>query len=297
MKGDFNMDNSIDLSQIKRRSAVKTFFKRLAKNKLAVVGLVIIAFLILIAIFGPIIAPYSYKEQDLNNTFARSSFEHPLGTDNLGRDELSRLIYGTRQSLLIGFMSVILGAFLGTIFGVIAGYYGGLVDNILMRVLDVYQSIPGLILSIVLAVTLGPGLRNAIIALGIGTMPIYARIVRAPMLQIRGMEYIEAAKAINASDFRIILRYGLPNAVAPLIIQITMSIGLSILAAAMLSFIGLGAQPPLAEWGAMLTDGKGYIRDHGYLITYPGIAIVISVLAFNLFGDGLRDALDPRLKN
>lgn len=291
------MDNDVNRVEIKKRSAVKTFFKRLSKNKLAIAGLVVIVLLVLLAIFGPLIAPYSYKEQDLSNTFAKSSPEHLLGTDNLGRDVLSRLIYGTRQSLLIGVMSVAIGAILGTTFGVFAGYYGGMVDNILMRFLDIYQSIPGLLLSIVLAVSLGPGLKNAIIALGIGTMPIYARIVRAPLLQIRNMEYIEAARALNASDFRIIMKYALPNAIAPLIIQITMSIGLSILAASMLSFIGLGAQPPVAEWGAMLTEGKTYMREYSYLITYPGIAIVLSVLAFNLLGDGLRDALDPRLKN
>ena len=291
------MENSQAITAFKKRSAIKTFFKRLAKNKLAVAGLVIIVILILVAVFAPLIAPYGYEKQDLANTFAKSSGEHLLGTDNLGRDVFSRLIYGTRQSLQIGVLSVALGAFLGTVFGVFAGYYGGIIDNILMRILDVYQSIPGMILSIVLAVTLGPGLNNAIIALGIGTMPIYARIVRAPLLQIRSMEYIEAARAINARDFRIVTRYALPNAVAPLIVQITMSIGLSILAAAMLSFIGLGAQPPVAEWGAMLTEARAYIRNHGELITYPGIAIVISVLAFNLFGDGLRDALDPRLKS
>lgn len=290
------MQNSEIVIEVKKRSKLKTFFKRLAKNKLAVVGLVIIVLLILIALLAPVIAPYGYAEQDLKNTFAGSSSEHLLGTDNLGRDVLSRLIYGSRQSLQIGILSVALGAALGTVFGIFAGYYGGLVDNILMRILDIYQSIPGLILSIVLAVTLGPGLNNAIIALGIGTMPMYARIIRASLLQVRNMEYIEAARAINANDFRIVLKYALPNAISPLIVQITMSIGLSILAAAMLSFIGLGAQPPIAEWGAMLTEGKSFIREHGYLITYPGIAIVISVLAFNLFGDGLRDALDPRLK-
>lgn len=281
----------------RKKSALKTFLKRLSKNKLAVVGLVIIILLFAIAIFAPLIAPYSYETQDLQNTFAKPSAEHLLGTDNLGRDELSRLIYGTRQSLTIGVLSVAMGTVLGMTLGIFAGYYGGNVDNVLMRFLDIYQSIPGILLSIVLAVTLGPGMNNAIIALGIGTMPIYARIIRASLLQIRSMEYIEAARAINASDLRIIMKYALPNAISPIIVQVTMSIGLTILSTAMLSFIGLGAQPPIAEWGAMLTDGQGYIRSHGYLITYPGIAIIISVLAFNLFGDGLRDALDPRLKN
>ena len=168
---------------------------------------------------------------------------------------------------------------------------------VLMRFLDVYQSIPGLILSIALATSLGPGIENAIIALGIGTMPIYARIIRASLLKVRKMEYIEAARAINANDFRIVMKHAIPNAFAPLLVQITMSIGLSILSASMLSFIGLGAQPPSAEWGAMLTDGKDFIRTHSSMIMYPGIAMVVTVLAFNLLGDGLQDALDPRLKN
>jgi peptide/nickel transport system permease protein len=291
------MQTSETITYVKKRSAFKMFMKSIFKNKLATIGLAVIILLLLVAAFAPLIAPYSYITQDLNNAFAPPSWEHLLGTDNLGRDELSRLIYGTRQSLQIGLLSVALGAALGTTFGLFAGYYGGLVDELLMRFLDIYQSIPGILLSIVLAVTLGPGLNNAIIALGIGTMPVYARIIRAPLLQIRNMEYIEAARAINARDFRIIMKYGLPNAVAPLIVQITMSIGMSILSASMLSFIGLGAQPPVAEWGAMLTEGQSFIRQHGFLITYPGIAIIISVLAFNLFGDGLRDALDPRLNS
>ena len=283
--------------EAKKEAGISIFWRRLRKNKLAVIGLFVIILLILIAAFAPLIAPYGYAEQDLLNTFAPSSREHILGTDDLGRDELSRLIYGTRQSLQIGVFSVAIGMFIGTILGTIAGFYGGRADMLLMRFLDIYQSIPGLLLSIALATSLGPGLENAIIAIGVGTMSVYARIIRASLLRVRSMEFIEAARAINANDFRIIIKHALPNAIAPLLITITMSIGQSILSASMLSFIGLGAQPPTAEWGAMLTAGKDFMRTHGSLITYPGIAMLITVLSFNLLGDGLRDALDPRLKN
>ena len=285
------------VAEAKQESNFSIFWRRLKKNKLAVVGLFIILALVLIAAFAPLIAPYDYATQDITNVFAESSKEHWLGTDNYGRDILSRLIYGTRQSLAIGVFSVAIGVVIGTSLGILAGYYGGKVDILLMRFLDIYQSIPGLILNIALAAALGPGLENAIIAIGVSTMSAYARIIRASLLNVRSMEYIEAARAINANDFRIIVKHALPNAIAPLIIAITMNIGSSILSASMLSFIGLGAQPPVAEWGAMLTEGKAFMRTHGSLITYPGIAIVLSVLSFNLLGDGLRDALDPRLKN
>jgi peptide/nickel transport system permease protein len=289
--------SSIIVNEAKKEAAISVFWRRLRKNKLAVVGLFIIILLVLVATFAPFIAPYDFAEQDLMNTFAPPSREHLLGTDDLGRDELSRLIYGTRQSLQIGVFSVAIGVTIGTILGTLAGFYGGRADMLLMRFLDVYQSIPGLLLSIALATSLGPGLENAIIAIGVGTMSVYARIIRASLLRVRSMEYIEAARAINANDFRIVMKHALPNAIAPLLITVTMSIGQSILSASMLSFIGLGAQPPTAEWGAMLTAGKDFMRTHGSLITYPGIAMLITVLSFNLLGDGLRDALDPRLKN
>lgn len=270
---------------------------RLAKNKLAMLGLIIIVVMVLLAVAAPLVAPYDYMAQDYTAIYSTPSREHLLGTDGLGRDILSRLIYGTRQSLRIGVLSVAIAAVLGTIMGSIAGYYGGAVDNILMRILDIYQSIPGMLLSIALAASLGPGINNAILAIGISTIPAYARIIRASILTVREKEYIEAAVAINASDSRIIMKHVLPNAIAPLIVEITMNIGNSILAAATLSFIGLGAQPPAPEWGAMLCEGRNYMRDYGYLVIYPGICIMASVLSFNLLGDGLRDALDPRLRN
>ena len=281
----------------KPKSQAMEVMKRLARNKLAMLGLFVIVLMILMAIFAPLIAPYGYETQNMKAVYLPPCKEHLLGTDRLGRDILSRLIYGARQSLRIGIFSVAIGAVLGTTLGAIAGFYGGKTDNIIMRILDIYQSIPGMLLSIALAASLGPGVNNAILAVGISTIPVYSRIIRASIMTVRDKEYIEAATAINASDFRIITRHVLPNAFAPLIVEITMNIGNSILMAATLSFIGLGAQPPSPEWGAMLSEGRNFMRDYGYLVIYPGICIMASVLSFNMLGDGLRDALDPRLKN
>ena len=281
----------------KKKSHTKEILHRLFKNKLAVAGLVVIILLVLVAIFAPFLAPYGYEVQDLTATYQFPNGTHLIGTDNLGRDILSRLIYGTRQSLRIGVLSVAIASICGITLGSIAGFYGGKTDNILMRILDIYQSVPAMLLSIALAAALGPGINNAILAIGISTMAEYARMIRAQILTIREREYVEAARAINASDARIVLKHIIPNAFAPLIVSITMNIGNSILAAATLSFIGLGAQPPLPEWGAMLSAGRSYMRDYGYLVIIPGICIMISVLAFNLLGDGLRDALDPKMKN
>lgn len=281
----------------KPKSQLVEILERLAKNKLAMLGLIIIILMTLAAIFAPFIAPYNYAQQDMSAVYLSPCKEHLLGMDKLGRDILSRLIFGARQSLRIGVFSVAIGAILGTILGSIAGFYSGKVDNIIMRFLDIYQSIPGMLLSIALAASLGPGVNNAILAVGISTIPVYSRIIRASIMTVRDKEYIEAATAINASDFRIITKHVLPNSFAPLIVEITMNIGNSILMAATLSFIGLGAQPPSPEWGAMLSEGRNFMRDYGYLVIYPGICIMASVLSFNMLGDGLRDALDPRLKN
>ncbi|MBF4694451.1 ABC transporter permease [Fusibacter ferrireducens] len=281
----------------RHKSQLKEILGRLSRNRLAMAGLIIILLIGILSLLAPIVAPYNFAEQNLKATYAAPSKAHLLGTDKLGRDIFSRLIYGARQSLKIGILSVGLASTLGTIFGSIAGYYGGKMDNILMRILDIYQSIPGMLLSIALAASLGPGINNAILAIGISTIPAYARIIRASIMTVREKEFIEAAIAINASDYHIITKHVLPNSISPLIVEITMNIGNSILAAATLSFIGLGAQPPSPEWGAMLVEGRNYMRDYGYLVIYPGICIMTSVLSFNMLGDGLRDALDPRLKN
>jgi peptide/nickel transport system permease protein len=281
----------------KKKSGLYETWRRLKKNKVAVVSLFVIIFVILIAILAPLLAPYSYEVQNTKQALASSTKEHLLGTDRLGRDILSRLIYGARQSLQMGIISIAISTVLGIIIGSIAGYYGGWTDNLLMRLLDIYQGIPMLLLTVTLAAVLGASLRNAIIAIGIAMVPGTARLMRASILTVRETEYIEAARSVNASDGRIIRKHIIPNAIAPIIVNITMGIGNCILAGAALSFVGLGAQPPIPEWGAMISDARNYMRAHATLALYPGICIMITVLAFNLLGDGLRDALDPRLKS
>ncbi|MBT9775487.1 ABC transporter permease subunit [Clostridium sp. MCC353] len=281
----------------KKESSFSGVMKRLCRNKLAMIGLGVIVIMVLAAVFADFIAPYSYTQQDLMNTFCKPGGNHLFGTDKVGRDILSRLIYGARESLKIGFLSVLMAAFFGIIMGAVAGYYGGMIDNLLMRLLDIYQSIPSILLTMVLASALGASGRNTIIALGITTIPIYARILRSQFMVCRDQEYVEAAVATNANDFEIIFKHILPNAISPLIVQITMSLGQSILAAATLSFLGLGVQPPSPEWGAMVSDGRNYLRNYPYLALFPGLCIMLTVLSFNLLGDGLRDALDPKLKN
>ena len=281
----------------KKKSRLSETWRQLKKNKAAVVSLFIVIAVALVAIFAPFLAPYPYDDQNTKRALEPPSKDHLLGTDRLGRDILSRLIYGTRQSLQMGVVATVIAAVVGVIIGAIAGYYGGWVDNLLMRLLDIYQSIPMFLLCVTLAAVLGPSLRNAVIAIGISMVPGFARLMRASILTVREMEYVEAAKSINASNARIIYKHIIPNAIAPTIVSLTMSIGGSVMAGAGLSFIGLGVQPPMAEWGAMISDARNYMRAHGTLALYPGICIMITVLAFNLLGDGLRDALDPRLKN
>ena len=281
----------------KKKSQFNDMWRRLKKNKVAVVCLVVIVIIFIVAIFAPYIAPYGYDDQNYSNTYAPPSAENLLGTDYLGRDVLSRLIYGAGQSLQLGVISTALASVIGIVIGAIAGYYGGWVDNLSMRIFDIYQSIPMFLLCITLAAIMGPSLNNATLAIGIAMVPLPARMMRASILSIREMEYIEAARAIDSSSFHIIRKYIVPNAIAPLIVFVTMNIGMNILAGSALSFIGLGAQPPMPEWGAMVADARSVMRDHGTLALYPGVCIMIIVLAFNLLGDGLRDALDPRLKN
>ena len=285
------------MNETKKRSRLAEVWRRLKKNKLAIVSLIILILLFIVAIIAPYIAPYSYEETDYSQSFAGPSSEHLLGTDRLGRDILSRLLWGSRQSLQMGLYSTVLAAVLGIIIGSIAGYYGGVVDNLLMRFLDIYQGIPMFLLCVTLAAVLGPSLRNAVIAIGISSVPLFARLMRASVLTIGEAEYIESARAISMSNTRIIMKHLIPNAISPLIVSITMNMGSAVLAGAGLSFIGLGIEAPMPEWGAMISDARSFLRGHGMLAVYPGICIMVTVLAFNLLGDGLRDALDPRLKN
>lgn len=288
------------MARPKKNKKVSRFamtWHQLKKNKIAMVSLFVLIAIILVAVLAPVIAPYSYELADKKNALAGSSPEHLLGTDRMGRDILSRLIYGTRQSLSMGIFAILISAIVGIILGAIAGYFGGWLDNLIMRLLDIYQSIPMMLLCITFAAILGPSLRNAIIAIGISMVPGFARMMRASILTVRDSEYIDAARMCNASNARIILTHIIPNAISPMIVNITMSIGGAVLSGAGLSFIGLGVQSPIAEWGAMISDGRNFMRSNPTLALYPGLCIMITVLAFNLLGDGLRDALDPRLKN
>lgn len=283
---------------VKRRGQFMEVWHRLKKNKLAVAGLIILILLIIVAIFAEQIAPYYYDEQDTSVALLApgENMAYPLGTDNLGRDLLSRIIYGTQISLQVGLVAVVVSAIFGVFFGAIAGYFGGKIDNVIMRFMDVLLAIPGILLAIAIAATLGPGMRNAIISVGISGVPSFARVVRSSVLAVRDTEYIEAARSVNASDARIIMMHILPNVLAPIIVQATLGIANAILQACALSFLGLGVQPPVPEWGAMISNSRAYLRDYGYMVTLPGLAIMLTLFSINLFGDGLRDALDPKLK-
>ncbi|MBQ9904997.1 MAG: ABC transporter permease [Synergistaceae bacterium] len=280
----------------KRRSPFVDVMMRLAKSPLAMFGLAIIFVLVFCAIFAELISPYSPIKQDLMHMFETPSAEHWLGTDEFGRDILSRLIYGARVSLQVGFIAVGIALVTGGMLGAVSGYYSGKLDNIIMRVMDVLLSIPQTLLAIAIVAALGPSLMNLMIAVGISAVPTYARIVRGSVLSIRSMEFIEAARAAGSSDLRIILKHIIPNSMAPIIVQSTLGVASAILNAAGLSFIGLGIQPPNPEWGAMLSGGRQYIRDYPHMTLYPGLAIMLTILALNFLGDGLRDALDPKLK-
>lgn len=280
----------------RRQSEFNRVTRRLLRNKSATAGLILFTLLAAMALFAPWIMPYPYEATDLMNAYAGPSSQHLFGTDELGRDVLSRIIYGSRYSLSIGLLSVALGTAIGVFLGALAGYFGGWADNGIMRFLDMIQAIPGLLLAIAVSAALGPGFMNSVLALSIGVIPMSVRLLRGSILSIRTQEYLEAATSINCSTSRIITRHVLPNSFSPLLVSSTMGIGNTILAAAALSFIGLGVQPPTPEWGAMLSAGRNYIRDSPHIVIFPGIFIMLTVLALNMFGDALRDALDPKLK-
>lgn len=271
-------------------------FHRMSKNKLAMLGLAIIIILVLMAVFADFIAPYSFDGTDLDNQFAPPRLSHPFGQDEFGRDILSRVIYGARISLKVGFISVGIALIIGSFIGAVAGYFGGKADTALMRFIDILQAIPDILLAIAIVASLGPGLGNLMIAVGIAGIPGYAKIVRSAVMSIVDMEFVEAARAGGSSDFRIIFKHIIPNCMAPIIVQATLGVAYAILNAAGLSFIGLGLEPPTPEWGAMLSGGRAYIRSYVHLTLFPGLAIVITIFALNVLGDGLRDALDPKLK-
>ena len=292
-----SMNTSVSGEKIKKQNMALITFKRMCRNKLSIAGLVIIVFFIVVAIFAPMIATHDYTEVNLLEKFTAPCAEHLFGTDELGRDLFSRVVFGTRLSLYIGLMGVIASSIAGVIIGSISGYFGGIVDTVLMRILDVLAGIPAMVLAIAICAALGSGINNCILALSIATVPSVARLVRASILNVRGMDYIEAAQSINCTNPRIIIHHVLPNAFSPLLVNMTMNYAFFVLTAAGLSFVGLGVQPPAAEWGALISAARSYTRSYPYLIIIPGIALVLLVLAFNMVGDGLRDALDPKLKD
>jgi len=281
---------------VKQRGMFRQILDRLVRNRSAMIGFSILVIIVALCLLAPVIAPQGFNDQHLLEKFQPPSLKHLCGTDNLGRDIFHRMLYGGRISLMIGAVSTLFSAAFGIIIGLFAGFYGGTADNIVMRLLDIIMSIPSILLAITIAAALGTGVNSAILAIGIASIPIFARLTRAPIIQIKNEEYIEAARAISASKLRIMFRHLLPNILSPLIVQITINVALSILLAAGLSFLGMGVQPPNPEWGAIITSAKVYITDHSYMVTMPGIAIALTVIGLNLFGDGLRDCLDPRLK-
>ena len=281
----------------KKQSEIVRILKQLRKNKLAMAGLFIFIVECLLALLSPLIIPYSVTEMDFTAVYTGPSSAHLFGCDDMGRDIFSRILYGGRYSLTIGLVAVAFAVFFGIIIGAVAGYYGGQVDNIIMRLLDVIQAIPGMLLMIVISAVLGNGFFQTIIAMSVGTIPGMARMLRAQMLKERGNEYIEASISINCSQPRIIFNHLLPNCLSPIIVQATMGVAQTITLAAGLSFIGLGIKPPSPEWGAMLSNARTYIRDAWHVTVIPGLGIMLTILALNLMGDGLRDALDPRLKD
>lgn len=272
-------------------------FSRLKRNKVAMIGLAIFILEIIIAVAAPLLMTHDYAAMDMSQALQPPSAEHFFGTDDLGHDVFSRVLYGARYSLIIGVCAMLLAAVIGIIIGVIAGYSGGTVDNLIMRFLDVIQSIPALLLVIVIAAVLGTGVPMTILALAVSHIPGIARLQRASILEIREQEYIESAQSINCSKLQIVLKHILPNSFSPIIVNITMGVAGCITQAATLSFVGLGVRPPEPEWGAMLSAGREFMRNYPYLVIFPGIAIMITVLALNLFGDGLRDAMDPKLRD
>lgn len=285
------------MAHVKKKSQLLDIWRRLKKNKLAVVGLAILLILIGMMIFADQIVGYEVAiKQDLVHKLQAPSAEHIMGTDSFGRDIFARVVHGSRISLSIGFISVALSLLIGGAIGSLAGFYGGKTDIILMRFMDMFLAMPSMLLAICIVSVLGPGMMNLVLAISLASIPRFAVIVRSSVLTIKSSEFVEAAASAGAGTGRIILRHILPNCMGPIIVQATLSMGGVILTASSLSFIGLGVMPPKPEWGAILTEGKEFIRESPYLVMFPGLAIMVSVLALNFLGDGLRDALDPRLK-
>lgn len=296
------VSNSVDLST-KEEKVVgpwKEAWRSFRKSKAALVGTAIVVFFILLAVFGPLIAPEGINEQKLQDSSLRlapPSSEYWFGTDDFGRDIFSRVVYGARISLAVGFLSVILSAVVGSFLGIISGYYGRWIDTIISRIFDIMLAFPSILLAIAIVSILGPSLQNALIAIAIINIPNFGRLIRSKVLSVKEEEYIVAAKAIGMKDSRILWKHILPNSLSPVIVQGTLAIATAIIEAAALSFLGLGAEAPQPEWGKMLSDARVHLMTAPWTMIFPGLAIMLTVLGFNLMGDGLRDALDPKMKN
>ena len=281
-----------------RKGRGATIWRRFRRNRLAVAGLAIIGALVLLAVFADVIGDYRTKAIKINvrERHLHPDLKHLFGTDEFGRDIFIRVVHGTRISLFVGIISVSIALLFGGTLGAIAGYFGGRVDTVIMRFLDVLLAIPGILLAITVVAALGASIINLMIAVGVANIPGFARVVRAAVLGVKSNEYIESARAIGSPNYKIIFSHVLPNCFAPIMVYATLKVATAIMATAGLSFIGLGVKPPTPEWGSMLAAGRGFIRDHVHEVLFPGLAIMLSVLSLNMIGDGLRDALDPRLK-
>lgn len=276
---------------------VRDFIRRLWHVRLAAVGIVIVGLVIVVALLAPLIAPYDPTAKNTRDLLKAPTAQHPLGTDEIGRDTLSRVIYGARVSLEVGIIAVGISLAIGVALGLIAGYAGGTTDSILMRIMDGLLAFPALVLALAITAMLGPSLNNVMIAIGVTGVPSFARLTRGQVLATKEFEYVQAARALGASDWRLMLRHILPNIVAPIIVQASVSVAAAILAEAGLSFLGLGIQPPAASWGSMLNTAKGYMQRTPWIAIAPGTAIFITVLGFNFLGDAIRDVLDPRMRS
>lgn len=275
---------------------LKDAWHRLMRNRLAVVGMIVVILLILVAIFAPFIAPYGFDDQDYSSILQGPSLAHPLGTDNFGRDMLSRLIYGSRVSIPIGFICSAFSLIFGCGLGVVAAFYGGKLEDVIMRLMDILSAIPAMLLSIAILAALGNGSDKLILAIGLATLPMFARIARSAIYTVKEADYIEACRAVGAGNGRLMLRHMLPNALGPIIVVTTFSVAANILVVSSLSYLGLGIVPPTAEWGSILAAAKTHMTSAPHFILFPGLMIMITVFALNLFGDGVRDAFDPKLK-
>jgi glutathione transport system permease protein len=285
--------------EINERADIKTpvseMVRKFKKQKNAVAALVFVLFLVVLALLGPALAPYGINEYDYSSILKGPGASHFFGTDEFGRDLFSRILCGTRISLSIGLLAVTAGAVCGTILGLMGGYYGGMIDSVIMRVCDTLFAFPGIILAIAIVAILGSGLYNVVIAVAVFSTPTFARLVRGRTLSLKNTVFVHAARNLGATDARILFKHILPGAVPDIIVQYTMSIGSSILTASSLSFLGMGAQPPTPEWGLLLSNGRTYMMTSAHTTLFPGLAIFLTVLSFNILGDGLRDALDPKL--